>query len=786
MVLLSVVVAGAVGLSSAAFNAAPLGNESFGSANGRLNFDGNDPALQAHLQAAQRWFGTIEVIKHRYDPIPGSVSKIDIRAQDIHGAFASSLLRLREGRYPTNATEASLTAKAQELYGAHVGDTIKLAGEDVRVVGTVENPLRLNDMFALTAPADEPAETVAVLVRSGDDHIRAFRTDTNNGVKGSSSPYSTDNTATAMAVFALMTIVLLLVALVAAASFAAIAQRRLRQLGMLATVGATPRQVRLVMVTNGAIVGVVSAITGIGLGALGFVIASPHLEAAANHRIDAFNIPWWLLLSAFLLAAFTATAAAWWPARAVSKLSIMMTLSARTPRPKSVHRSAILGVVILTAGIVALVFSHQTNAKFVISGTIGTVVGMLLLSPLLIKVIGAVASTTPISMRLALRDLARFQARSASALAAISLALGIPAALVIILATVQNTATTGNLSDKQVIIRVGGSGPTTNVVTAAQAATLQSAIDDFAATLAHSVVTPMDVALAPAASKDQGNFVGPDAETIGTTSRIVIDLARRVDDHQFNGAGTMFVANDAVSQRFGFDTHSSNADVFTTSAGDYYWGGPMGGREGPKKINSDQIQIIPSTSKYSSLPTTFVTADAVSRNGWETVRKQWLVESSAPIKSSQLTTLREVARSNGLTIETRDDQRSLAQVRMGATAAGMLLALGVLAMTVGLIRSESARDIRLLVATGATSAARRGITATTAGALALFGVLLGTTLAYAGLLAAYAHHLHKLQSSIPVGYLLVTIIGTPVIAACCGWLFPGRQPTAVTRNALDM
>ena len=43
-----------------------------------------------------------------------------------------------------------------------------------------------------------------------------------------------------------------------------------------------------------------------------------------------------------------------------------------------------------------------------------------------------------------------------------------------------------------------------------------------------------------------------------------------------------------------------------------------------------------------------------------------------------------------------------------ATAAGALLALAILAMTVGLIRSESAGDLRTLTATGATagSAAR--------------------------------------------------------------------------------
>ena len=71
------------------------------------------------------------------------------------------------------------------------------------------------------------------------------------------------------------------------------------------------------------------------------------------------------------------------------------------------------------------------------------------------------------------------------------------------------------------------------------------------------------------------------------------------------------------------------------------------------------------------------------------------------------------------------------------TAAGALLALGILALTVGLIRSESAGDLRILTATGATSRIRRTLTATTAGALALLGALLGVAGAYVVLLALY-------------------------------------------------
>ena len=138
------------------------------------------------------------------------------------------------------------------------------------------------------------------------------------------------------------------------------------------------------------------------------------------------------------------------------------------------------------------------------------------------------------------------------------------------------------------------------------------------------------------------------------------------------------------------------------------------------------------TCTYSSLPRSFITLEGLQRRGWEVAASgQWLIETSGPLTSDQLTAARDVAASAGLTIEVRDQQTGLQTLRSGATAVGMLLALGILAMTVGLIRSEAAGDLRTLTATGASRTTRRTLTAATAGGLALLGVVLGTIGAYA-------------------------------------------------------
>jgi putative ABC transport system permease protein len=119
-----------------------------------------------------------------------------------------------------------------------------------------------------------------------------------------------------------------------------------------------------------------------------------------------------------------------------------------------------------------------------------------------------------------------------------------------------------------------------------------------------------------------------------------------------------------------------------------------------------------------------------------------------------------------------------------ATAAGALLALAILAMTVGLIRGESAADLRTLTATGATSSIRRTLTASTAGALALLGSLLGVVGAYLVLLATYRDDLGYL-GDVPVRYLVLGIVGVPLAAAAAGWLLAGREPPAIARQVIE-
>ena len=101
-------------------------------------------------------------------------------------------------------------------------------------------------------------------------------------------------------------------------------------------------------------------------------------------------------------------------------------------------------------------------------------------------------------------------------------------------------------------------------------------------------------------------------------------------------------------------------------------------------------------------------------------------------------------------------------------------------MTVGLVRSEAAADLRTLTATGATSRTRRAITAVTTGALAAAGAVLGVAAAFAVLSVGYLDELARL----PLAHFLTIALVTPAVAAAAGWLLAGREPPAITRPAM--
>jgi putative ABC transport system permease protein len=784
LALLTFAVATAAFSVSAAYNVASLPGPQFGSANHLLQFDGTNPkALAADVAAARKAFGTIQVIGQRITAIPGSTQTVEFRAEDPHGPYSGPMLALSRGRYPSGAGQVAVTGQIAQILRLRIGSRLSLGGQHQTVTGIVENPSDLNDQFALVSPSGaSPPQSVTVLLDASPASFGAFRAAFRGPLVWQARGASTQGAVAAVAL-ALVTVLLLLVCLVAAAGFAVVAARRQRQLGMLAAVGATRKQLRMVMVAGGAVVGVTAAAAGTAVGLAAWIAAAPRLDQFAGHRIDRFNVPWSLVALGMLLAVLAATAAAWWPARAAARLPVTLALSARPPRPRPAHRSALLAALMIVAGVACLGLANQSRPPLIIFGALAMALGILFISPLAIRAPAALGARAPVAVRLALRDLARHQARSGAALAAISLALGITVAIILSSAADKSAANAGNLPGTQILVWIGqpdgGNGPDGPVVpvrTPAQLGVLAAAVHQIAGPLRHPAVIALDMPVNPADK--------PQPAVQGQAGRSVAALGAPLNPAASGRAGSystipLYVGTPAVLRylKISSATITPGTDFLTVRQGQLVV------TTASTFANVAHSQRIHAPG-YSSEPTSLMTLGGLQRRHWTQIQSGWLVQSSHPITAAQLAAARDAAAKAGLTIEARNNQASLTTISAAATAAGALLALGVLAMAVGLIRTEAARDLRTLTATGATSSTRRTLTAATAGALALLGTLLGSAGAYLAVAAGHRSDLGTL-ARVPVLYLTITIIGVPVAAALTGWIVAGRQPRSISRQVLE-
>jgi putative ABC transport system permease protein len=441
----------------------------------------------------------------------------------------------------------------------------------------------------------------------------------------------------------------------------------------------------------------------------------------------------------------------------------MAALSARPSPRRSVRRSALLAGLFLALGVAGVavgvdVRHDDANVPLLLGGIVALVAGVLLVGPLAIRVVARLGRRSPIAVRLALRDLARYQARSGAALAAISLTVGIAASVVVVAnATAHDDA--GNLSDRQVLVRFGDDPDPDRSAAELDAAARQ--VDRMADRLADPSVVALDVAVDPEFDPRDG----PPG----------VSLATPVDESTYRFVAVPYVGTPDLLAHYGIDAAAiePGTDVLTSRSipPDPVFMGTAWRTDPPAAGRIQHVDV----PDYSAAPNTFVTPEAVRRHGWRAAREGWLVESSRPLTGSQVADARELAADAGLTVETRDDGSDLAAVRAGATGAGMLLALGILAMTLGLIRSEVAGDLRILAATGATGRLRRTVAASTAGVLGLLGVVLGTAGAYAALVAGYGDDLGRL-GAMPVAPLVTLALGLPAVAALAGYLLAGPPP----------
>ena len=749
----------------------------------------------------------MDVIANQTFTVPGTTQTYQLRAQNPQGPYGGPMLQLLSGHYPTGPNEIALTPGLASELNLRVGDTWSQGGKTV--VGIVQNPQSLLDEFALVPPGQVTHPTqVSVLFDASPNTLHSSLNSLSSFI---TTPGATNSNIIdpSTIILALATVGMLLIALVSIGGFTVLAQRRMRSLGMVESMGATDRNVRLVLEANGVIVGVVGAIVGFVVGLVLWLAYRPTNEQNAHHLIGTFALPWNVIVPAMVLAIVATFFAASYPARAITRVPVVSALAGRPAPPRQIHRSFIPGVIALVIGFVFFSLSGAAgnggSVVWLVPGLIALIAGIILVSPFFLALLARIGSRSPIAVRLPLRDLARYRARSGSALSAIS--LGIMIAVIVCAVAVARFSNVfdyvgPNMAPNAINVYSPPTGPTCEGTSGGAPVCQQAAP---APSLAAQEATVHAIAGAVGA-KDTVPLIQPAVGLQNPSG----------NGRQWNGP--IYVATPALLRAYGINPSSisSNVDVLSSrpgldgsgvqltfssggkGGGDFQGGGPGGGGNNYNQCTPNQCVAHPLVQQESQLPTgtsapnTLITESALHRLHLTSQNSLdgWMILSNNAITSAQLTSARSLAASNSLSIESKNDEPTSAEIVNWATVFGIALALGVLAMSVGLIRSETASELRTLTATGASSRTRRALTAVTAGGLAFLGALLGTVAAYVGLFgffrsSALEGGISDITNHVPWDNLFFIVIAMPAAAVLIGWVLAGREPRGIGARPLE-
>jgi putative ABC transport system permease protein len=257
-----------------------------------------------------------------------------------------------------------------------------------------------------------------------------------------------------------------------------------------------------------------------------------------------------------------------------------------------------------------------------------------------------------------------------------------------------------------------------------------------------------------------------------------------------NFSGTIYIATPALLSEYKITGVAADADFLSMRPGlsaeprmYLVYGNPSAPTM--NQVANPDIQTASELPSGTSAPNTVITEHAVREYHFTMMLTGWLVQTPDSLTAAQVASTRAAIAAAGGTLETKSGELALTQITNGATVAGIAVALAVLVMSVGLIRSETAGDLRTLAATGASRRTRRAITAATAGGLALIGVVLGSAVAVVALTAWARGSLGTTFAHVPWTDVVVILAGLPVVAAVGGWLLAGRQPPVISRQPLD-
>ncbi|WP_436762940.1 FtsX-like permease family protein [Streptosporangium sp. V21-05] len=361
--------------------------------------------------------------------------RVEALETDLRDPLTRGTLTLREGRFPA-AREAAVTP----ALGLRPGDLLRPSGAaPLTVVGVVEHPHRpslrkvvgpdlplapdeawsprgygtgwLADTAKPVAWAEVPA-----LNRAGLYVLS--RTMIMNSPRLPARDPASDVQYT-VGLGAMLVMVALVTVLLAGPAFAVGLRRRRRELAEIAAQGGSAGQLRTIVLADGLVLGGAATLLATALGIAAGTLGAP-VAARWGGQAGPPQVPWPPVLGVAALGLLTGLVAALVPAVQAARQNTATVLADRAPAVTDRRGWPLLGAALILAGLGATVVARrQPGSVWVLACAVPILLGLVALTPWLVRRTGRPAARLPLPLRVAVRDAVRHRSRTASAVAAV-------------------------------------------------------------------------------------------------------------------------------------------------------------------------------------------------------------------------------------------------------------------------------------------------------------------------------------------------------------------------------
>ncbi len=409
---------------------------------------GDSPALTA--AAVTRTLGGAPLVELRSGELrvasEDGVAIAEGTEVDLGDPITAGLFDLTSGRLPRSSEEVVVNrALAEEGYV--VGDRLELPDDTAlapSIVGIAESTTA-RDYPVAVGPLDSlgmEIEGSTTWLVGGDpvtwDQVRRLnaggatalsREVMLNPPPASEIPYEVRSTtgggpdeATLTVAVLVVVMALIEVVLLAGPAFAVGARRQARSLALLAATGGTPKQARRVVLASAVVLGTTAAVLGVALGIAVAAALLPALQLFSTTWFGQFQVPWLQLAGIAAFGLVSALLAAVVPAHIASRQDIVAVLAGRRGDRAPSLRSPLVGSLLLGLGVAgaAAGATRSGGETLIAASAISSVLGMVLLVPLVLAGLSRLSRRLPLSLRYAVRDAARHRTRTVPAVAAVA------------------------------------------------------------------------------------------------------------------------------------------------------------------------------------------------------------------------------------------------------------------------------------------------------------------------------------------------------------------------------